>query len=135
MNNTIELQNVKIKRGKIVEAIRTKLNESYKDQLSKIDIEKETQYIIETDIPCAAYKHLMRLYPKAADVFQEDLTRRIRFIKPSYKDSVSYDDRNKIEAKVTEFALNHDKFTFDQVYQFATSGIQFIKNENELIEK
>lgn len=135
MNNTLELQNVKIKHSKIVDAITTKLHESYKAQLSKIDIEKETTFIIESDIPCSAYKQLMRLYPKAADIFQANLERRIKEIKPSYTDSVGYYDRSKVATKVTEFALNHDKFTFDQVYEFATNGMQFIKNENELVVK
>jgi hypothetical protein len=135
MNNTLELQITKIKHSKIVDAIKAKLNESYKEQFSKIDIEKETQYIVATDIPCSAYKRLMTLYPKAAHVFKEDLERRIRFIEPSYENSVSYKDRNKIETKVTEFALNYDTFTFDQVYEFATNGMQFIKNENELITR
>ena len=133
MYQQIEVQSMKVKHAQIVKAIREKLDRELAEKAKSINIEKETEFIISTDLPCDAYKHLARLYPTAKDIFEKNLKDRINEIKPSYRTSVGWSERELLDNRVTEFALNNPTFTFDEVYNFCKQGLDQVVNKNELV--
>lgn len=119
----VEVMHVKVKTKDLVEAITNRFDQYLKAEKAKIDIEAEKTKIINADKLVYIYANLEIAYPEFKEEFVNRKNRRIAEITPSYKTSTSYQDDKTVKDRVIEFTLNNDTYTFDQVYQYATSTL------------